>query len=63
MHKNDLRALLLTFVGIGSLATDASFGKEIATIAGTGAPIVLAIVGVVGSVAAQILRVQGAPTQ
>lgn len=62
MHKFDAIALLSTFVGVSSLATDATFSAQLSTLFGAHASTILALLGVLGVMAAQVLRVYGNPT-
>lgn len=63
MHKNDVLALCSTIVGIGSLAGDSTLGGYLDTALGNHATsITLAVIGALGVIAGQVLRVLGAPT-
>ncbi len=63
MHRNDIVAVLLMVVGISSLTTDAAFQSELSSLFGSAAPKVLAVLGIVGTVGSQIIRILSVPTQ
>ncbi len=62
MTNHDLAAILSTLVGVGALATDAAFGTYLQTLFGPHANAILAAIGLVGLVAATILRVLANPS-
>ena len=62
LNQKDLYAVLLTLAGFGALATDSTFSGGVTALAGPYAPKVLAALGVLAAVAAQILRVISVPS-
>jgi hypothetical protein len=62
MHKFDLFALLSAVVGFASLSADAAFSTQVSTLFGSNGTTVLAVLGMVGTLAAQVLRILGNPT-
>lgn len=62
MHKYDVAAILTIIVGIGSIATTAAFGQQLADLFGPVAPKVLAAIGLVSTVASVVLRVLSNPS-
>lgn len=62
MHKNDVLSILSLVVGISSLATDAAFSNQLSTLLGGSAPGILAVLGLLGTVAAQVIRILSVPT-
>lgn len=62
MHKIDLAAILTLIVGICSLSADATFSSSLSTLLGGHATQILAVLGVLGTVASTVLRVYGNPT-
>lgn len=62
MHRIDLLAILSLIVGISSLSADATFSAQLSTMLGGHASQVLAVLGMLGTVASTVLRVYGNPT-
>jgi hypothetical protein len=62
MHKIDVFTLLSAIVGFASLSADAAFSGQVSLLFGTHGTTVLAVLGLVGTLAAQVLRILGNPT-
>ncbi len=62
LHKLDLMALLARVAGLSILASDATFQSSIASLAGSYAPKIIAVLGLVSLLATDVLRIIGSPT-
>jgi hypothetical protein len=61
-HPVDIAAILTTLVGVSALAADSTFQTELTSLFGAQAHKIVAIIGVLGLVSSQLLRVYGAPS-
>ncbi len=62
MHRNDILSLASLLVGIASLATDSAFSGALSSLLpGNAAKIALAVLGILGMVASQVIRVYSVP--
>jgi hypothetical protein len=62
LNKQDLSAILLTVGGVASLAADTGFKADLIALFGPNVSGVLAVMGLVGLVSAQIVRVISNPS-
>lgn len=63
IHPADLIAILSRIAGLTAIATDMTFQKSLTTLAGPNATTILAVLGLVGIIATDIIRVTTVPTQ
>jgi hypothetical protein len=63
MHRNDILALVTLLVGVASLAADSTFSGELTALFGVYTPKILAVLGLLGMVGSQVIRVLSVPTQ
>lgn len=62
MHRNDVIALITLLVGIASLAADSTFSSELSALFGAATPKILAVLGILGTVGSQVIRILNVPT-
>jgi hypothetical protein len=61
VHKLDVASILTLVIGISSLSADAAFSGNLGTLLGGHASQILAVLGLLGTVASQLLRIYGNP--
>lgn len=63
IHPADLIAVISRIAGLAAIATDITFQKSLTTLFGAQATTILAIIGLIGIIATDIIRVTNVPTQ
>lgn len=63
MHIKDFTAILARVAGLSILTTDVAFTQAISTLLGAHAPSILAALGLLSTLAADMIRIQAVPAQ